>query len=390
VEKRWLLRLGPPLVAVGALGLVASVSAGASDPPWDPPDCGPDTGSETVATAARDAATAAALSRPGGPEGLAGEAWYRLDPVLDASGTLAGQRLELGVYGGTSRHVELPPESFAAGPFGRLVLVGSDDGNGSTVRAIDASAACARLIARESSVVRRAVIDPAGTTVYEFRVDRATRADLGVWRRPLAGGDADRVLAPLPANELFGRTFSTELGWSLEGDRLVVQQCGHSSCRTRLVDPGTGHVSTIARPELGELVGVADGRVVAYAACPGLPCSILSVEASTGRTGLVAEAAGLAQLVPTDAGPRVIHENGPDEDRHLRSTDLAGGSPVTIPAPVGDLRLVPASARASAGTQLPAGWVLLAPDGRRAGGSSRPVLVRLADGLTVSLGEVTR
>lgn len=382
MEKRWLLRLGPPLVAVGALGLVASVSAGATgDRPWDPPDCGP---------GADPATTRAALSRPGGPEGLTGEAWYRLDPVLDASGTLSGQRLELGLHGRGGRYVELPPESFAAGPFGRLVLVGSDDGNVSTVRAIDASAACARLIARESSVVRRAVIDPAGATVYEFRVDRATRADLGVWRRPLAGGDAERVLAPLPADERFGRTFSTELAWSLEGDRLVVQQCGYTSCRTRLVDPGSGLVSTIARPEIGELVGVAGGRVVAYAACHGLPCQIVSVDASSGQTALVAEAAGLAQLVPTDTGPRVIHETGPEADRHLRSTDLAGGSAVTIPASVGDLRLVPASARASAGTQLPAGWVLLAPDGRRAGGSGRPVLVRLADGLTVPLGEVTR
>ena len=60
MEKRWLLRLGPPLVAVGALGLVAAVSAGAaSDRPWDPPDCGADAGS---------APARAALSRPGGPE----------------------------------------------------------------------------------------------------------------------------------------------------------------------------------------------------------------------------------------------------------------------------------------------------------------------------------
>jgi hypothetical protein len=384
VEKRWLLRLRPPLVAlgaIGALGLVASVSAGAGDRPWDPPDCGPDAGPVT---------DAAALSRPTSPERLVGEAWFRLDPVLDAGGTLAGQRLELGLHGGGNRHVALPPESFAAGPFGRLALVGSDDGNLSTVRAIDASAACARLIATESSIIRRATIDPAGTTVYEFRVDRATRADLGVWRRPISGGTAERVLAPLPADAQFGQTFSTELTWSLEGDRLVVQQCGYTSCRTRLVAPGAGHVTTIARPELGEVVGVANGRLVAYAACHGLPCPILSVEASTGRTALIAEAAGLAQLVPTDTGPRVIHESGPDSDRHLRSTDLAGGSAVTLPAPAGDLRLVPASVRASAGTQLPAGWVLLAPDGRRAGGSSRPVLLRLADGLTVSLGEVTR
>jgi hypothetical protein len=382
VEKRWLLRLGPPLVAVGALGLVAAVSAGAAgDRPWDPPECG----------AGMDSASSrAALSRPGGPEGLKGEAWYRLDPVLDQSGTLDGQRLELGLHGRGSRYVALPPESFAAGPFGRLVLAGADDGNVSTVRVIDASAGCASLIARESSVIRRAVIDPAGASVYEFRVDRATRADLGVWRRPLSGGDAERILDPLPADERFGPTFSTELGWSLEGDRLAVQQCGYTNCRTRLLDPQSNWVSSIARPELGELVGVADGRVIAYAACHGLPCPILSVEASTGQTALVAEAAGLAQLVPTERGPRVIHEDGPDRDRHLRSTDIAGGSAVTIPAPAGELRLVPSSARASAGTQLPAGWVVLATDGRRAGGSGRPVLLRLADGLTVPLAEVTR
>jgi hypothetical protein len=366
-------------VALGALGVLAAVSAVAVEPQWDPPECG---------SGAAPAAEAAALPRPGSPERLAGEAWFRLDPVLDADATLAGQRLEVGLQGGRSRFVALPPESFAAGPFGRLVLVGSDDGRVSTLRTIDASASCARLIAQASSVVRRAVIDPAGTTVYEFRVDRATRRDLGVWRRPLAGGRDDQVVEPLPADARFGRTFSTELAWSLEGDRLVVQQCGVTSCRTRLVDPGTGRVTMIALPELGELVGVADGHVVAYAACRGLPCPILSLEASTGRTAVVAEEAGLARLVPTDDGPRVIHETGPDTDRHLRLTDVAGGQPASLAEPA-DLRLVPDAARASAGTRLPAGWVLLAPDGRRAGGS-RPVLVRLADGLTVSLGEVTR
>jgi hypothetical protein len=242
VEKRWLLRLGPPLaalVALGGLGLLASASAVVTEPPWDPPDCGP---------GAESAADAAALPRPEAPERLADEAWFRLDPVLDEAGTLAGQRLELGLLGGVSRQIALPPESFAAGPFGGLVLVGSDDGADSTLRAIDASASCARLIARVSSVIRRAVIDPAGINVYEFRVDRATRADLGVWRRPLAGGRDERVVDPLPADARFGRTFSTELTWSLEGDRLVVQQCGYTSCRTRLVDPGTGQVRTIARP----------------------------------------------------------------------------------------------------------------------------------------------
>ena len=381
MEKRWLLRLGPPVAAVVAIGLIASASAGAADLPWDPPDCDSGAGS---------AAVASEISPPRAPEDLAGEAWFRLDPVLDAGGSLAGQRLEIGLHGGGTRHLTLPPESFAAGPFGWLVLVGSDDGKASTLRAFDAAAGCARLIARESSVIRRAVIDPTGTAVYEFRVNRATRADLGVWGRPLAGGAAERVLTALPKDARFGRTFSTELSWSLEGDRLVVQQCGSTSCRTRLVDPTTGHVGTIAQPELGELVGVAGGRVVSYAACRGLPCPIVSVEASSGRSAVIAEAAGLARLVHTDNGPRVVHETGQDGQRHLRSTDVAGGAAVTVPAPADDLRLVPTSARASAGTRLPVGWVLLAPDGRRVGASSRPVLVRLTDGQSVSLGEVTR
>ena len=380
MEKRWLLRLGPPLVAFGAVGLLASASAGAIDPPWDPPDCGGTGGSPAAAT----------LPHPGGPDRLAGEAWFRLDPVLDATGTLAGQRLEIGRHGARARHVALPPESFAAGPFGRLILVGADDGRVSTLRAIDVAASCARVVAREQSVVRRAVIDPAGADVYEFRVDRATRADLGIWRRPLAGGPASQVLAASPDDARFGRTFSTELAWSLEGDRLVVQQCGYTSCRMRLLDPGTGRVGTIARPELGELVGAADGRVVAYAACHGLPCPILSVDLSTGGRTVIARAAGLARLVPTDTGARIVYELGQDTDRHLRSVDLAGSSAVTVAVPAGDLRLVPVPARASAGTRIPVGWVLLTPNGRGAGGSPGPVLVRLADGLAVTLREVTR
>ncbi|HEV8488773.1 MAG TPA: hypothetical protein VGQ58_03180 [Candidatus Limnocylindrales bacterium] len=380
MEKRWLLRLGPPLVAVFAASLLASASAGAIDRPWDPPECGGNAGSSG----------AAALPHPGNPDRLSGEAWFRLDPVLDASGTLAGQRLEVGRHGAPARHIALPPESFAAGPFGRLVLVGADDGRVSTLRAIDTAASCARLIAREPSVVRRAVIDPTGVQVYEFRVDRATRTDLGVWRRPLAGGAASRVLAAAAADERFGRTYSTELAWSLEGDRLVVQQCGYTSCRTRLLEPVTGRVATIARPELGELVGAGDGRVVVYAACHGLPCPILSVDPSTGRTTIIATTAGLARLVPTGDGPRLVHETGPDTDRHLRSVDLAGASVLTVTAPAADLRLVPAPTRALAGTRIPAGWILLAPDGRRVGGSRGPVLVRLVDGLAVTLREVTR
>ena len=54
-----------------------------------------------------------------------------------------------------------------------------------------------RLVATETDVVRRATIDARTGDLYEFRVDRATRADLGVWREPLAGGATVRVVPPL-------------------------------------------------------------------------------------------------------------------------------------------------------------------------------------------------
>lgn len=378
MEKRWLLRVGPPIVALSALGLVAGASAGAVEERWEPPDCGGG-GNRTAVVALRPA--------PRAPNEIRGESWFRLDPVLDATGTLAGQRLEIGVHGRAVRRMALPPESFGAGPYGGIVLVGSDDGRRSVLRAMDASAGCAALVARERSVIRRAVLDPAGTTVYEFRVDRASRADLGVWRRPLGGGPAKRVLAPLGDDDRFGRTFSTELSWSVEGDRLAVAQCGQTACRVRLLEPATGRVRMIARPDLGELVGVTADRVVTYAACRGIPCPILSTDAD-GLTEVVAPTAGIARLMRTDDGPRLVHEVVTGERVELHVVDPAGDRPpVEIAGPGDGLRLAPDSARAAAGLRVPEGWALLAPDARP---GASAVLVRIADGTAVSIPEVTR
>ena len=67
----------------------------------------------------------------------AGAAWYRLDPVLDEHGSLAGQRLTVGLVGGPARHLDLAPESFVSGPVGGVVLVGDDDGTESRLRLLD-------------------------------------------------------------------------------------------------------------------------------------------------------------------------------------------------------------------------------------------------------------
>ena len=111
--------LGPPGVASPATG-------GAADPPWEPPVC-------------RGGVAAPAEGR--------GVAWFRTDGVLDGTGTLAGQRVTLGLVGGTARRVDLPAESFAAGPARGVVLVGDDDGTRSRLRAFDPTRGCATTIA---------------------------------------------------------------------------------------------------------------------------------------------------------------------------------------------------------------------------------------------------
>jgi hypothetical protein len=144
-EKRWLLGLGPPIGALGALGalaLFASVSAGGAAGRWAPPPCGP---GMTLQAAAAETPT----ERADG-----GETWYRLDPSLDDKGELAGQRLTIGRRGGRSRLLDLPPESFVAGPFGGVVLVGSDDGQLSRLAAIDVPAGCSWSLDRQTSVVQ--------------------------------------------------------------------------------------------------------------------------------------------------------------------------------------------------------------------------------------------
>jgi len=385
VEKRWLLRLGPPVVALAALGALASVSLGAAGERWNPPDC---RGSASEASAGGGAA-AARVVRPAGPERLTREAWFALDPVLDATGTLAGQRLEIGLYGARSAVLDLAPESFAAGPFGRLVLLGEDDGSASVLRTLDRAADCVRTIAREVDIIRRATLSPDGGAVYEFRVARGTRADLGVWRRPIDGGPARRVVAPLAADRRFGRTFSTELSWSAEGDRLVVDSCGIESCRRRLVDPVGSTVTTVARPDLGPLVGVTRGRVISYAACPGLPCPLIAVDAGTGASVRIADAAGLARLVDTERGPRLVHEVSVGGRPALRTTGITGQDPEILPLPDPALHLVGTTDRTAAGTRLPLGWVVLTRDGRSPNGPGL-VLIRLADGATTRLAEVVR
>lgn len=381
-ESRWLRWVGPGLIALVAAGSAATIATGAPPRPWEAQAC-PET---------QPAEIGAEWATPTGFGDLALQPWYRLDPRLDKSGALEGQRLSFGLdRDRTGRFHDVPPESFAAGPFGRIVLVGSDNGTTSRLQALDVAGDCIHDLAESADVIRRATIDPSGTAIYEMRVDRASRADLGIWRRQLDGSTAAvQVLAPIPADIRFGTTFSTEFAWDVSGVRLAIQSCGEAACRTRIVDVVGGDVRTIDDADLGTMIGLAGSSLVTYQACPGLPCPILAVDfASRVRTTVAAAASG-AVLASTPDGPRVVHEVFDGAGIGLRAVTLDGAHARDLGSVADGLRLLSPAGLAGAATVVPEGWVLLGPEGRvpANGPRERSQLRQIADGTAVQLQEI--
>ncbi|MFL5672762.1 MAG: hypothetical protein ACJ77C_11780 [Chloroflexota bacterium] len=385
VETRWLRWVGPGIVALAGIVLIGSATVGAGTRTWSP---GPCAGSRTDETAS------ARETIPGTPHDLAAAPWFRLDPVAADDGSLRGERLVLGLFGDAlTRTLDLPAEAFAAGPFGGTVLTGADDGSTSRLELVDVARGCSWVVATERDVIRRATVDADGASVYEMRVDRATRADLGIWRRSLRdASSAERILAPISADARFGITFSTELAWDLAGDRLVVQSCGEFACRTRIFDPHDGAVATLDAPDLGLLVGVDGDRVVTYADCHGLPCPIISTNLATDTRTVVAEAAGAATLVRGASGAAVVIEQDTASGHAVRSIALDGSDSSDAVSVPPDLELTGTPWSGTSSTRLPPGWVLLAPDGRLSGDPNdhRSQLRHIPDGTTVQLDEATR
>ena len=370
VESRWFRRAGPAVAALGGIALIATTTVGAPGRAWTPEAC-------------------AGVPRIGAP---ASGTWYRMDPVLDA-GTRTGQRLVLGQAGERStRALDLDAESFAAGPFGGTTLVGTDDGRRSRLSLVDAARGCAWPLVASTDVIRTATLAADGATLYEFRVDRKTRADLGVWRRALDGSTApSRVLPPIATDARFGPTWITDFAWSEDGRSLAVQSCGEIACRVRIFEPHGGGVRLVADPGLGDLVGLDGDRLVAHGACRGLPCPLVSVEVVSGSTLMLDPAAGQAVLSrDSDGRMVVVHEAGAGGD-HLRLVGFDGrGSRLLDGDPEGR-RLVARPARSGGGAEHAPGWLLFGPDGRLPiDGSLRPVLRHVPDGRTVHLDEVSR
>lgn len=385
VRSAWLRRAGPGIVALGAVGMLTSTTLGARDRPWVPPECFGDAPLHDIqARAARSSGLVKAGEAP----------WFRLDPVLDATGTLVGQRMVVGrVDGVGERSLALAPESFAAGPFGAIVLAGTDDGSGSRLLAVDVVAGCATVLDTSNDVIRRATISPDGRSVFEFRVDRRSRTDLGIWRTHLdRDGTANPFIPAIGADGRFGQTWSTEFLWTVDGTELAIQSCGEAACRTRVVDPATGALHQLDEPDLGPAVGLADGRLVSYLDCRGLPCPIVAVDLSSGARRTLAPDAGPAVVIATDDGARLVHERGAGPGAVLRSVTLDATETRDLGAVPAGLSLQMDASRSAAGLDAPSGWVLLTPQGRMTVDRAAPaaILRHVLDGRSAAVDEVTR
>jgi hypothetical protein len=335
---RWsravVLVVGVVASVVGAGASPGTSPALASDRSWQPPPCPP-----------------IARGRPA--PGTA--AWYRLAPVIDATGTLVAQRLETAARGATTRTVDLPAESFASGPAQGQLVVGSDDGRRSRLQVVDLERGCVRFDAVESAVIRSAITTLDGAAVWEHRVDRETRADLGVWRRSLDDGGSVQVLPGIEADPAYGPTFVTDLRESSDG-HLLVASCGALACRTRILGAGSARVGLV--PDTGPVIGFADGRLVAHAACDAWPCAIVSVAPDSGRRWTLLDRALEAELGGPGDGNLVYQA----PDGELASLDLASRSRHTLVAGRG-LAPLRRGSLADAGADLRPGRVLVAADG---------------------------
>jgi hypothetical protein len=131
---------------------------------------------------------------------------------------------------------------------------------------------------------------------------------------------------------------------------------------------------------------------VTYASCRGLPCPIVSTDLGTGERRVIASGAGLATLVRTPDGTRLVHETRAAPAAQLRSVALDGGHATDLAPMPGDDRLASTAFAGGAGLGLPAGWIVLAPEGRLpiGPGDHQPKLRHIPDGATVPLDEAIR
>ena len=216
---------------------------------------------------------------------------------MSSRGELVGRSLRLAGARYGPLTVELPAESFVGRRSGdAVVYTRSGGGKSSEVHVVDVATGCDTIVARPGNIVRSAIIGPDASTIYVHSVARGTRRDAGVTRHDLATGAQTTVVPALEASRRLGRIHGTELRWSVDGSALTVHSCGFAECVARVLDVASGQLTTIDETGIGALIGTTDRKLVTYAACPGLPCSVLAHDLESGAPDVVADEAFEAQL----------------------------------------------------------------------------------------------
>jgi hypothetical protein len=294
-KRRWPVLLGPPLILIAAMLLIAR------------PEPAVEAARPIVVNPVSSCTSvdAVAGSRDAGPG-----SWWKSVERLDAGGVLLGRRLAVGRGSVTVAGLDLPAESSISGPVGGRIVVTADDGNRSTIRVISASAGCGLVIHETAAVVRTAILDRHDDSVLAHLVDRATRADLGTWRLAIApaGATQARLVAPPLGNlaRTVGTIWATGLRLDAAGTHLAVQSCADLGCLTRIFD--LRHAASppvvIRGVEEGPMLGFAGGALMTWAACPGYPCAILAWDPATGGSHVLIAGASAAAM--TGDGRRLV------------------------------------------------------------------------------------
>ncbi len=279
----------PPLIVLGTAALISLAAA-------------------QLAAAAPLAQTSAAADCSG--PGAAARAMHRhaaAPPIttqkLDDRGEFAGRGLTL--KGRTP--LSLPVDSFVGVPIGDALLYSATVGGRSEIHLVDMSGDCDTIVAVVAGIARSAILDPDGGAVYVHSVTHPSRSDAGVTRYAMDGSEVTQVVPPLPDDARFGLTFATQLGLATDGTALFVQSCGVAQCRTRVLDLSSGLISTFDGDGQGPIIGLTPDHLVSYGACGGLPCTVLSLDRTTGETGMVVEQGWTATMGTDESGHPVVH-----------------------------------------------------------------------------------
>ena len=299
-----------------------------------------------------------------------------VDPAIGPDGSLDGRKLSLGVVGDSIvRRMGLPSESFAAGPFGAVILVGSDDGRISRLQAVDVGQRCSWSIGQATDIIRRATIDPSGTSMIEMRVARTGRADLGVWRRSRRPA-AERVsvssrrrsptsdsAAPSPLS-----SYGTRPARASRSSRVARSRAGRDSSILRAASSGLSMIRPLARSSASTVTRSSPTARAAGSACP-----VIATNVRSGSQQASSRTADPPWCSQRQAGPRLVDETSLGRERRLRATDVANGDSERSrrdtgwPGPAAHGQIAPRRPHASH-----PGGSSSAPDGRLPAGTSSP------------------